>query len=164
VGLDRWSSCSGPRRFRILTKSPSATAVLLVALVIGGNATIFSMAHGILALPPSVHTGLVTVSWVAEDGFRKRTTGIASTRTSPRATLRHRGVFRPRDAATRQRQLCGAYRIVSPNYFDTLGMRIVHGRAFTSEAQRGVSEQWPISHLGRRPFKECRGSSARRSR
>ena len=42
-----------------------------MALVIGGNATIFSMAHGILAKPsPGVHaTGLMTVSWVAEDGF-----------------------------------------------------------------------------------------------
>src|SRR6266404_1385266 len=35
--------------FRILTKSPalSATAVTLLALVIGGNTTIFSMVHGI---------------------------------------------------------------------------------------------------------------------
>jgi hypothetical protein len=71
--------------FRILTKSPglSATAVLLVALVIGGNATIFSMAHGILAKPsPGVHAaGLQTVSWAAEDGFIETHNGRLSVRT-----------------------------------------------------------------------------------
>ena len=58
---------------RILTKSPglSATAVLLIALVIGGNTTVFSIAHAILDKPmPGVRgTGLTAVSWVADDGF-----------------------------------------------------------------------------------------------
>ena len=36
---------------RILTKSPglSATAALLIALVIGGNATIYSMVNGMVS-------------------------------------------------------------------------------------------------------------------
>ena len=45
---------------RILTKSPalSGTAALLVALVIGGNTTVFSIAHGILKKPaPGVQGG-----------------------------------------------------------------------------------------------------------
>ena len=38
---------------RILTRSPglSATAVVLIALVIGGNTTIFSIVHGLLTKP-----------------------------------------------------------------------------------------------------------------
>ena len=50
---------------------------LRFGLRIGGNATIFSMAHGILAKPsPGVHaSGLPTVSWVAEDGFIETHTG-----------------------------------------------------------------------------------------
>src|SRR3954462_3139538 len=58
--------------FRILTKSPavSATAVVLIALVIGGNTTVFSIAHGILRKPtPGVHADdLAVVSWVNADG------------------------------------------------------------------------------------------------
>jgi hypothetical protein len=134
--------------FRILTKSPalSLTAVALVALVIGGNATVFSMAHGILAKPsPGVHaTGLMTVSWLAEDGFRETHNGYrvfthfsehASTFASitaydfRRVTMMHEN---------------GSYAlragIVSPNYFDTLGVRIVKGRGFgIDEATRGTS-------------------------
>ena len=57
---------------RILTKSSaiSATAIVLIALVIGGNTTVFSIAHGILRKPtPGVHADdLATVSWVTADG------------------------------------------------------------------------------------------------
>ena len=134
--------------FRILTKSPalSATATLLVALVIGGNATVFSMAHGILAKPsPGVHaTGLMTVSWVADEGFIEthnayrvfRHFSEHATTLAPitaydfrRATLTHEnGSYAVRAG------------IVSPNYFETLGVRIVNGRGFTvDEATRGTS-------------------------
>ena len=134
--------------FRILTKSPalSATAILLVALVIGGNATIFSMAHGILAKPsPGVHaTGLQTVSWVAEDGFiethtshrvythfadQSKTLASIAAYDFQRLTLMHdNGSYAVRAG------------IVSPDYFDTLGVRVVNGRSFTAdEAARGVS-------------------------
>ena len=57
---------------RILTRSPgvSLTSTILIALVIGGNTTVFSIAHGVLAKPsPGVHAPrLATVSWVAENG------------------------------------------------------------------------------------------------
>ncbi len=57
---------------RILTRSSgvSATAIVLIALVIGGNTTVFSIAHGILRKPtPGVHADdLATVSWVTADG------------------------------------------------------------------------------------------------
>jgi predicted permease len=150
---------------RILTKSPavSATAVLLVALVIGGNTTVFSIAHAILNKPmPGVRaTGLTTVSWVADDGF-------IETHQPYRvyAHVRdHSTTLRPVAAFDFQRvtltHVNGSYAvslgIVSPNYFDTLGVRLAKGRTFTpDEAERGASglvvvlghELWQTSFEG----------------
>src|SRR4029450_10216898 len=57
---------------RILTRSPgvSLTATILIALVIGGNTTVFSIAHGVLAKPsPGVHApSLATVRVGDENG------------------------------------------------------------------------------------------------
>ena len=134
--------------FRILTKSPalSGTAVLLVALVIGGNATVFSMAHGILAKPsPGVHAvGLLTVSWVAEDGFIETHNGYrVFTHFSEHAsTLASITAYDFRRLTMLHENGSYAMRagIVSPNYFDTLGVRIVTGRSFSvDEATRGTS-------------------------
>ena len=132
---------------RVLTKAPvvSATAVILIALVIGGNTTVFSIAHGIMAKPaPGVHAaGLTTLSWVAEDGdiqthtgypvfahFQQQSTALQiAAFDSQRVTLTHdHGSYAARAG------------IVSPNYFDTLGVRLVKGRSFTrEEAERGTS-------------------------
>jgi hypothetical protein len=132
---------------RILTKAPavSATAVILIALVIGGNTTVFSIAHGIISKPaPGVHaTGLTTLSWVAENGdiethaehrvfahFQEQSAALQIAAVDfQRVTLTHdNGSYAARLA------------IVSPNYFDTLGIRLVHGRSFTQdEAERGTS-------------------------
>ena len=134
--------------FRILTNSPalSATAILLVALVIGGNATIFSMAHGILAKPsPGVHaSGLQTVSWVAEDGFIETHTGyrVYTHFSEHVTTLASIAAYDFRRVTVMHENGSYAVRagIVSPNYFDTLGVRIVNGRSFTAdEATRGTS-------------------------
>ena len=132
---------------RILTKSPavSATAVILIALVIGGNTTVFSIAHSIITKPArGVHaTGLTTISWVAENGdiethagyrvfadFQEQSTALQIAAVDfQRVTLTHdNGSYAARAA------------IVSPNYFDTLGVRVVKGRSFTrDEAERGTS-------------------------
>ena len=132
---------------RILTRAPavSATAVLLIALVIGGNTTVFSIAHGIIAKPaPGVHApGLTTLSWVAETGdiethaehrvfahFQAQSTALQIAAVDfQRVTLSHdNGSYAARLG------------IVSPNYFDTLGVRLVQGRSFTwEEAERGTS-------------------------
>jgi predicted permease len=132
---------------RILTKAPavSATAVILIALVIGGNTTVFSIAHGIIAKPaPGVHAaGLTTLSWVAENGdiethtehrvfahFQEQSTALQiAAFDSQRVTLTHdNGSYAARAG------------IVSPNYFETLGVRLVKGRSFTrEEAERGTS-------------------------
>src|SRR4051812_38327256 len=114
--------------FRILTKSPavSATAIALIALVIGGNTTVFSIAHGILRKPtPGVHAdGLTTVSWVT-------TEGSPQAHNSYRAylyLLEHSVTLRPLAAVDFQRLTLthdnGSFAVratlVSPNYFDTL--------------------------------------------
>ena len=134
--------------FRILTKSPgfSATAILLIALVIGGNATIFSMAHGILAKPsPGVHaTGLMTVSWVADNGFIETHNGYRVFRhfSEHATTFASIAAFDFRRVTVMHDNGSYAVRagIVSPGYFDTLGVRIVNGRTFTvDEATRGTS-------------------------
>jgi macrolide transport system ATP-binding/permease protein len=132
---------------RIFTRSPalSATAVLLIALVIGGNTTVFSIAHGILAKPAPGVTGerLVTISWIddkgridpfnsyiAYDAFRENSTRLERLLAwdMDRAALTHQG---------------GSYAIhrayVTPNYFDTLGARFEKGRSFTDrEADTGA--------------------------
>jgi predicted permease len=133
---------------RILTKSPalSATAVILVALVIGGNTTIFSIAHGILRKPaPGVHAkGLLTVSWVEESGqiethnsYRVFSHFIAqSTTLQPIAAFDFQRITLTHDNGS------DAVRagIVSANYFETLGVRLVKGRSFTAqEAAHGTS-------------------------
>jgi predicted permease len=126
--------------FRILTKSPavSATAIALIALVIGGNTTVFSIAHGILRKPtPGVHADdLTTVSWVS-------TEGIVQAHNSYSAypyLLEHSTTVRPLAATDFQRLTLthdnGSFAVkatlVSPNYFDTLGARLIKGRSFTA--------------------------------
>jgi predicted permease len=134
---------------RILTRSPgiSLTAVGLIALVIGGNATVFSIAHGVLTKPaPGVHaSGLATVSWVADNGDIETHTEYRvyehfvrlSTALQPiaafdfaRLTMTHdNGSYAVRGA------------VVSANYFDTLGVRLVKGRSFTAdEATPGAAD------------------------
>ncbi len=126
---------------RILSKSPAltATAVTLLALVIGGNTTIFSLAYGILKKPASgVHrTNLMTVSWVDDTGWVEPAASYAvylnfleqSTTIRPLLAVEF-GRFTLSD-----RNGSHAVRgdMVSPNYFDALGVRFVQGRGFTED-------------------------------
>jgi predicted permease len=130
---------------RILTKSPglSFTIITLVALVIGGNTTIYSIAHGILNKPmPGVHaSGLVTVSWVHDDGFVNTHNGHRAythflergTLLQPIAAFDFQRVTMTHDNGSAAARLG----IVSANYFETLGVRLVKGRAFTAEEASG---------------------------
>jgi putative ABC transport system permease protein len=146
----RLEQCLQDLRFgcRILTRSPgvSLTATILIALVIGGNTTVFSIAHGVLAKPsPGVHAPrLATVSWVAENGDIETH--------QPYQVYRHfleqSTAFQPVAAFDFARLTMtldsGSYAlragIVSPNYFDTLGVRLVKGRSFLAdEAKPGPS-------------------------
>jgi predicted permease len=130
--------------FRILTKSPavSTTAIVLIALVIGGNTTVFSIAHGILRKPaPGVHADdLTTVSWVTAEGN-------VQSHNSYRAYLyflEHSATIRPLAAVDFQRLALthdnGSFAVkatlVSSNYFETLRANLVQGRGFNADDAR----------------------------
>ncbi len=132
---------------RIFSTAPgmSAAAVVLIVLVIGGNTTVFSIAHGILTKPAPGVTAprLVTLSWIDEkgwvdpfnsyaayDAFQESATTLESLLgwDMDRATLSHDD---------------GSYALhrafVTPSYFETLGVRFEKGRSFTkSEADSGA--------------------------
>ena len=132
---------------RILTRSPglSATTVTLIALVIGGNATIFSIVHGLLTKPAAAIEAhrLVSLGWAADnqavhptDSYANYLDVAAQSRTvAPllafqvdRFTLTHPN---------------GSYAIhgalVSSNYFETLALPLASGRGFTEDESRGAS-------------------------
>ena len=139
--------------FQILTRSPgiSITAVALIALVIGGNTTIFSIVHGLLTKPaPAIAArDLVSLGWSVDrqavhptDSYPNYLDVAAEARTVRpllafqfgRFTLTHRD---------------GSYAIhgglVSANYFDALGLPLPHGRAFTDDEANASSLTMVIS-------------------
>ena len=132
---------------RILRRSPglSATVVTLVALVIGGNTTVFSIANGILRNPmPGVRAnGLMSLSWVAEDGFIEthNTDRVYSHFVEHATTLRPVAAFDRMTAAMTHEHGSAVIRlgVVSANYFETLGVPLVKGRAFSADEARGAS-------------------------
>ena len=132
---------------RILWHSPglSATAVLLVALVVGANTTVYSLVHGILTRP-------------AHGVEAKRLVYVGQVR---RALLDdpHMSYANFADYAAHSRSITrwtawsterftvgidsGNYAVfaalVTPAYFDVLGIRIAAGRAFRPEDDRLAS-------------------------
>lgn len=136
---------------RILWQSPglSAAAVLLVALVIGGNTTIYSIVNSLLVSPARGVTagGLVAikhvdpgvtiadpfVSYPNYQDYARLSTSVArlAAWSDERLTL---------GTATGNYAVFGA--LVTTNYFDTLGVAVVHGRPLGSgddEAREGVA-------------------------
>ncbi len=131
---------------RILTTAPalSAAAVLLIALVIGLNTTVFSIANGFISKPAKGVTAdrLVTLGWTDERGFvnpcknpvayqtfqeHSRTLERIVGSTGGRHTLSHRtGSYAVRGGA------------VSPNYFEALGVGIIKGRGFAGDEAAAV--------------------------
>lgn len=130
---------------RILWQAPafSATIALLIALVVGVNASAFSIVHGLLGKPARGVSATALVMLGAtqrgrivtpEDSYADYQDYAARTRTlqslaafgSERMTIGLGG---------------GTYAVagavVSPNYFDVLGVRVPRGRAFSVHAQGG---------------------------
>ena len=147
---------------RVLWRAPalSATSALLIALVIGGNTTIFSMVHGILAKPaPGVAADrLVTLGWVTDGeehpgGSFPHYLQVAAASTTVRPMLAfdfQRFILTTRD---------GSYAIqgatVSTSYFDTVAIRPMLGRTFNeSEARLDASGLVAVisEHLWRERF------------
>ena len=135
---------------RILWHAPglSAAAILLIALVIGGNATVYAMVNSIQVSPAS---GVNAADLVV---IRHVDPGV--TVTDPFVSLpnfedyaRHATTVRDFAAWNGQRLTLGTPTgnfaavggLVTTNYFDTFGVEIAHGRGFVArddDAQDGV--------------------------
>jgi predicted permease len=134
---------------RIITKSPglTAAAVMLIALVVGGNTTVFSVVHGILRKPaPGVNArDLVTVTFVAPpDRIDPESTYANYMDLASQATaVRLAGSF-PERLTLRDGNVSHAIwgARVTPDYFETIGVHVALGRAFAADdhtsAARGV--------------------------
>ena len=150
--------------FQILTRSPgiSLSAIALIALVIGGNTTIFSIVNGLLSKPAPAITarGLVSLGWAVDrqpvhpvESYANYLDVASQSRTLrpllgfqfDRFTLTYRdGSYALHGAA------------VSANYFDTLGLVLARGRTFTDEESRSsaltavISDRLWTEHFQRR--------------
>jgi len=129
---------------RILRTAPglTLTAIALIALVIGGNATIYSMVHGILTkgAPGVDATGLFTLSWTNEDGQ----VWAEKTHEQYLQIAEQSSTLAPLLACNYQRVALGTEGgtyyvragLVSQNYFETLRIRLAKGRAPSPEESR----------------------------
>jgi predicted permease len=127
---------------RILWKSPglSATAVILIAIVVGGNTTIFSMVHAFISRPaPGVHAErlvmLLNPSTLAEPfhSYVEYLEFVAQSKTV-RSLVGYgpeRITFATADGTV---GVFGSY--VTSNYFQGLGVSLIKGRAFTEADNR----------------------------
>ncbi len=129
---------------RILRTAPglTLTAIALIALVIGGNATIYSMVHGLLTKgAPGVEAdGLFTLSWTdergevwAEKSYEQYVQIAAQSRTlDPLLACNYQRVALGTEGGT----YFVRAGLVSQNYFETLRIRLVKGRAPSPEESR----------------------------
>jgi macrolide transport system ATP-binding/permease protein len=127
---------------RILWKSPglSATAVILIALVIGGNTTIYSFVHSFITRPaPEIHRdGLVALGVIGRPGEFFHPIQDYLQYVEQSRTLRPLLGFSPGrftvTVADGSYAFLGA--AVTTNYFETLGVHIPKGRSFTEAENR----------------------------
>jgi predicted permease len=135
---------------RILRHAPglSAAAILLIALVIGGNATVYSMVNSILVSPASgvSRDDLVVIRHV-DPGVTISDPFVSFPNFEDYA--RHSTTVRDFAAWNTQRLTIGTPTgnfalfggLVTTNYFDTFGVSIAHGRGLVArddDAQDGV--------------------------
>ena len=138
--------------FRIVTGAPLLllSAVTLVALVIGGNTTVYSIARAILNKPaPGVRAeNLVTVSWIRKDGFIEPETSYAnyqdlaaqSRSLGPMLAYQYVRVALGHENGSNGIWAAG----VSANYFQTLEVPIVIGRGFTADEDQRATSGLPM--------------------
>jgi putative ABC transport system permease protein len=127
---------------RILTKSPGLclTAALLIALVIGGNATIYSMVNSVVTRPaPGVTADdLVSFGIVGRAGAPYHRYGDIRYYAEHSKTLKSLTTFGSMRASVATPS--GSYIIptipAATNYFETAGIRPVKGRGFRPDEGR----------------------------
>jgi len=124
---------------RVLTKSPgfSVAAIALIALGIGGNATIYSMVNAVMHKPkPGIHADNLVSLGIMKDGreddpgnsYANYVDYVAQTKTL--RPMLARGF--ERFTVTLDKASYGVWgTLVTTNYFETLGIHLVKGRPFT---------------------------------
>ena len=129
---------------RVLTKSPgfSVAAIALIALGIGGNATIYSMINAVSHKPmPSIHADNLISLGVMKDGrqddpgnsYANYVDYVAQTTTLRPMLARGWDRF----TVTLDKASYGVIgTLVTTNYFETLGIHLVKGRPFTEAEGR----------------------------
>ena len=137
---------------RIVTGAPLLLllAVTLVALVIGGNTTVYSVASAILNKPaPGVRAGnLITLSWIRKDGFIEPETSYAnyqdlaaqSRSLGPMLAYQYVRVALGHENGSNGIWAAG----VSANYFQALEVPIVIGRSFTADEDQRATSGLPM--------------------
>jgi putative ABC transport system permease protein len=151
---------------RILRTAPGLTlaSIALVALVIGGNATIYSMVHGVLTkgTPGVAPDGLVTLSWLnaggevgAESSYDRYRELAARTRSlAPLLGSHYRRVV----LGTEQGTYATRAGLVSPNYFEALRVRLERGRE-PSIAESGSAAAGLVAVISHRIWLEQFGGA-----
>src|SRR5688572_11518689 len=149
---------------RILTKSPglSLTAALLVALVVGGNTTIYSMINGLARRPaPGVtQSDLLSFAVVGRgDGLffsRDEYASYAAEAKTVRALAAYGFAQAAVTVPSGSHLLSVSF--VTPNYFDTIGVRPARGRSFAPADDREgaplvavISDRLWTAHFERDP-------------
>ncbi len=129
---------------RVLTKSPglAAAAIALIALGIGGNATIYSMVSAISHKPlPGIHAENLISLGIMRDGhqddpgnsYANYADYVAQTKTLRPMLARGWDRF----TVTLDKASYGVWgTLITTNYFDTLGVRMAKGRPFTEAEGR----------------------------
>jgi predicted permease len=138
--------CDGRDAIRGLKRTPgiTLTAVALIGLVIGGNTTIYSMVHAVITKPAAGVRGDGLVMLVRRvDGRRAGPAGPEHSLPDYAEYVAQSKTLVPLLASQFQRFVLnadnGTYSVagalVTSNYFETLGVRLVRGRSFTLEDQ-----------------------------
>src|SRR5688500_18301694 len=124
---------------RFLTTSPGLclTAALLVALVVGGNATIYSMVNGVIRQPaPGVTAdGIVSFGLVGRPGDPFVSYADYAAYAAQSTSLRSLAAwgFSRTAVATPNGSYVQQVTPVTRNYFETIGVPAARGRLFTAE-------------------------------
>jgi predicted permease len=129
---------------RVLAKSPgfSLAAIALVAVGIGGNATIYSMVNGVMHKPmPGITADNLISLGIMKDGqqddpgnsYANYVDYVAQSKTLRPMLARGWDRF----TVTLDTASYGVWgTLVTTNYFDTLGIRLAKGRSFTEAEGR----------------------------